>query len=121
MIEPANTLWGRFIYKNFHHEPFDERGGWQIPETGPMSGANGALPWIVFERDRKKFWNSFPDLEIEKVIYHTPLRYMVSGGVSFRSLVPGFAFGFFTAVDRMLSSLSKELSMFMTIVITKKK
>jgi SAM-dependent methyltransferase len=119
MIEPANSWWGGLIYKNLHHEPFDEKGGWQIPATGPMSGANGALPWIVFERDADIFRNSFPDLKIEQITYHTPLRYLLSGGVSFNSIVPGFTFGFFKIIDRLLCGLSKELSMFMTIKIVK--
>jgi len=28
MIEPANTLFSRFIYKNFHHEAFDTKSNW---------------------------------------------------------------------------------------------
>jgi len=32
MIEPANSWWGRFIYKNFHHEPFNPEGNWIIPD-----------------------------------------------------------------------------------------
>ncbi|MBK8443443.1 MAG: hypothetical protein IPL35_08515 [Sphingobacteriales bacterium] len=52
MSEPANTAWGRFFYQNFHHEPFQpEAASWEIPSTGPLSGANGALPWIIFKRD----------------------------------------------------------------------
>ncbi len=119
MIEPANSWWGRIIYKNFHHEPFDEKGGWQIPESGPMSGANGALPWIVFERDIELFNKEFPELKIESTNYHTPLRYLLSGGVSYKSFLPGFTFGFFTFIDRLLSSLTKQLSMFVTICIIK--
>jgi hypothetical protein len=120
MIEPAGSIWGRFIYKKFHHEPFDEKSDWKIPDTGPMSGANGALPWIVFERDASVFSSRFPDLRIEKISYHTPLRYLISGGVSFRSLVPAWSFGFFSWLDKFLSFVSKECSMFMTIRIVKK-
>jgi SAM-dependent methyltransferase len=120
MIEPANSFWSRLIYKNLHHEPFDEKGGWQIPEAGPMSGANGALPWIVFERDANIFNSRFPDLKIEQISYHTPLRYLLSGGVSFKSFFPEFSFGFFTLIDRLLSTLSKSFSMFVTIKIVKK-
>ena len=43
--------------KNFHHETFNPEGDWKIPGTGPMSDANGALPFIVFERDKEKFEN----------------------------------------------------------------
>jgi len=28
---------------------------WTFPDSGPLSGANGALPWIVFQRDRQEF------------------------------------------------------------------
>ena len=69
MIEPANSCWGRFIYKNFHHEPFDPAGDWSFPLSGPMSGANGALPWIVFERDQKRFRNDFSGFEMSKIKY----------------------------------------------------
>ncbi|MBN2523495.1 MAG: methyltransferase domain-containing protein [Bacteroidales bacterium] len=120
MIEPANSAWGRFIYKNFHHEPFDENGEWTIPGTGPMSGANGALPWIVFRRDVSLFADRFPDLKIESITYHTPLRYLLSGGVAYKAPFPGWSFGFFTLLDRVLLSLSQELSMFMTIRIVKR-
>jgi len=120
MIEPANSWWGRLIYKNFHHEPFDEKGSWQIPSTGPMSGANGALPWIVFMRDRERFAKEFPGLRIEKISRHTPLRYLLSGGVSFRSLVPSWSFGFFRAIDKILAGISGQFSMFMTVVVVKR-
>lgn len=119
MIEPANSLWGRFIYKNFHHEPFEPGAGWTIPPSGPLSGANGALPWIVFERDKKLFKSNFQNLEILEFHYHTPLRYLVSGGVSFKQLVPDFSYGFFTFFDKFLSSLSRQISMFITIKIRK--
>ncbi len=119
MIEPANSLWGRFIYKSFHHEPFNPEGSWSIPSTGPLSGANGALPWIVFERDSKKFTALFPQLKVIKTKYHTPLRYLLSGGVSCRQMVPSFTFSFFTILDSFLSFISKELSMFTSIKIEK--
>lgn len=32
MIEPANTLWSRFIYTNFHHELFDPYARWCCPK-----------------------------------------------------------------------------------------
>jgi SAM-dependent methyltransferase len=119
MIEPANSLWGRFIFSNLHHEPFNTNGNWQIPDSGPLSGANISLPWIVFIRDKAIFNKKFPKLEIEEITFHTPLRYLLSGGVSFKSLVPDISFPFFRGIDNFLVSLSKQLSMFMTIKIKK--
>lgn len=119
MNEPANSTWGRFIYQNFHHEPFEPKGTWEIPATGPLSGANGALPWIIFERDRKQFEEQFPSLKIESIKYHTPLRYLLSGGVSKRQLAPNFSYGLVKGFENFLLSLSKQLSMFVTIEITR--
>ncbi len=119
MVEPANSIWGRFIYKNFHHEPFDTKGGWTIPESGPLTGANGALPWIVFVRDFKRFQSKFPELKLNSIKYHTPLRYLLSGGVSYKGISSGSVFPLFGFLDNQLSTLSKQISMFMTIEVEK--
>ncbi len=119
MIEPANSLWGRFIYKNFHHEPFDTKGTWTIPSKGPLSGANGALPWIVFERDRQLFIEKFPNLRIETINYRNPLLYLLSGGVSYRQLLPDFMFPIINKIDFLLPRLFKQISMFQLIKITR--
>jgi len=119
MIEPANSIWGRFIYKNFHHEPFELNAGWDIPQKGPLSGANGALPWIVFERDRDRLISLFPNLMVQSIKYHTPLMYLISGGVSYKQLTPNFLYLFFRILDKLLSKISKHFSMFVTIVIQK--
>lgn len=121
MSEPCNSAWGRFIYTRFHHETFNPEGDWTIPGTGPMSDANGALPYIVFERDKDVFTRHFPELQILVNQKHTPLRYLLSGGVSMKSLVPSFSFGFFTFAEKILSPFSGWFSMFQRIVIEKKK
>ena len=119
MIEPANSLWGRFIYKNFHHEPFDINGGWTFPEKGPLSGANGALPWIVFERDKLIFKNKYPNFVLETINFRNPLLYLTSGGISFRQLLPDFMFPIVAKIDQLLPKVSKQFSMFQLIKITK--
>jgi len=119
MIEPANSWLGRLIYKNFHHEPFDEKGGWEIQSTGPLSGSNQALPYIYFERDYKKFQADFPDLSVKTITYHTPLMYVLSGGVSRKALVPNPLYGFFKIIEKFLSPLSRQTGLFQTIIIEK--
>lgn len=119
MVEPANSAWGRFIYQNFHHEPFEPAGDWTIPSTGPMSGANGALPWIVFERDRNRLKKAFPQLGVSSITYHTPLRYLLSGGVSRRSLVPQASFEWVTTLEKLGKPAAKWFSMFQTIELVK--
>jgi SAM-dependent methyltransferase len=119
MSEPANTLWGRFIYKNFHHEPFNPEGDWFIPQSGPMSGSNQALPYIVFERDREKFEKEFPHLKILEIKYHTPMRYLLSGGVSKKQMVPDFTFSILKSLEKFSLIISKHFAMFETIIIEK--
>ncbi|HEX3007759.1 MAG TPA: class I SAM-dependent methyltransferase [Bacteroidales bacterium] len=119
MIEPANSLWGRFIYKNFHHEPFNIAGDWTIPERGPLSGANGALPWIVFIRDYNIYQSKFPQLKLESTKFINPFLYLVSGGVSRKQMIPGFLLPLVAKLDNILPRISKELSMFMVVSISK--
>ncbi len=120
MIEPSNTRWGHFIYTRFHHEPFDPGGGWKIPESGPLSGANGALPWIVFSRDREKFKSLFPLLKIENISFCNPILYLFSGGLSYRQILPDFMYPAVAAIDRLLIKLSTEMGMFQAISLVKK-
>ncbi len=119
MIEPANTLWARFIYKNFHHELFDEQAQWQLNGTGPLSNANGAIPWIIFSRDREVFEKEFPSLRIVAIHNHTPLRYLLSGGLTLHQLVPSFSYSLIKAIEYALSPLSIWLGMFQTIKLEK--
>ena len=119
MIEPANTPLSRYIYKNFHHEPFDERAGWELEQTGRLSQANCAMPWIIFTRDRKIFEKEFPFLKIVKMRNHTPLRYLLSGGLTLRQLMPSFTYTPIKCIEYLLFPLNNLLGMFQTIVLQK--
>ncbi len=113
MIEPWVSTWSRPIYKHLHHEPFHpDAEGWSFPDTGPLSGANGALPWIIFQRDRRKFESDFPELSIQGVQPFIPFRYLVSGGVSMRQLMPAATFGFWRRLESLLSPWPDRWSMF---------
>jgi len=120
MVEPANTAWGRFVYKHLHHEPFEpDQESWELEERGRMTTANDALPWIVFCRDRDKFEKEFPDLKIDFVTPYMPIRYLLSGGVSFPQLLPSFCYPIINTLEKSFSRLHKYLGMFMKISITK--
>jgi SAM-dependent methyltransferase len=119
MIEPANTLWSRFIFKNFHHELFDTSAEWEMNKTGPLSDANGALAWIIFQRDRKLFESEFKDLKITSIDFHTPFRYILSGGLTYRQLLPAFMYGFVDFLEFCLRPLNGWLGMFETVVLEK--
>lgn len=116
MIEPGNSPFSRFIYKRFHHEMFDEKRDWFFPQTGPLSGSNQALPYIVFKRDRKIFEEEFPAFKVESVNLHTGLRYLVSGGLSRSPMLPGFMFGVLKFAESLAPGL---IGMFQTVVVKK--
>lgn len=118
MVEPWVTSWSRFVYGHFHNEPFrPEAPDWTFPIAGPLSGANVAVPWIVFVRDRARFESEFPMLFIEKIRPFLPFRYLLSGGVGMRSLMPGFTYGGWAALERVLDSQMESLGMFAFISV----
>ncbi|MBI2423726.1 MAG: methyltransferase domain-containing protein [Candidatus Hydrogenedentes bacterium] len=115
MIEPYNTPWSRIVWKRLHHEAFEVEAGWELPGSTPLSTANGALPWIVFERDRALFDQNFPQLRVTHLRPFMPLSYLLSGGVSMRSLAPGF----FYPAWRPVESLLDRLGLFAEIHLTR--
>ncbi len=113
MIEPWVTSWSRFIYRHFHHEPFlPQATDWGFTTSGPLSGANMAIPWIVFERDRERFEEEFPELMVEKIRPIMPFRYLVSGGVTMRSLMPGSSEKAWRGLERVLEPQMGHLGLF---------
>jgi SAM-dependent methyltransferase len=120
MIEPAHSIWSRFIYQTFHHEPFDPTGPREIKAGNPLSHSNQALPYIYFERDLELFSSAFPLLRIKSIEYHSPLIYLFSGGVSRPALLPYFMYGGIRFMERLLYPLRKQLGMFCTIILEKK-
>lgn len=118
MIEPWVTSWSRIVYSHFHHEPFEPHASaWEIPATGHLSGANGALPWIVFDRDFAQFQKEFPAWRLKSVQPMMPFRYLLSGGVSMRSLMPGWAHGGWRATENLLRPWMKTWGMFAFLVL----
>jgi len=118
MIEPWVSPWSRLIYSRLHHEPFfpDERE-WESPTSGPLRGANVALPWILFHRDRERFENEMPQWRIRSIEPLMPLRYLVSGGVSKGTLVPAWSFPLWRALEAALAPWRRHLAMFAAIVL----
>jgi SAM-dependent methyltransferase len=116
MVEPWVSPWSNLIYTHLHHEPFEpEVEQWDFPAKGPLSDANGALPWIVFDRDRKRFEEEFPHLKIKEVRPMMPFRYLVSGGVSMRALMPGWTTPLWKTIEKACEPQMKRLAMFSLI------
>jgi SAM-dependent methyltransferase len=93
LIDPYyGTIARRFYKKIFDQETFDmTQKEWSNSALGFMNGANQALSYIVFIRDRKEFEKRYPGLEI---VYQKPLnnymRYLLSGGLNFRQVLASF-------------------------------
>ena len=120
-IEPWNSEWSRLIYTRLHHEVFDpEAKSWEFASSGPLSGANGALPWIIFHRDRKRFEQDFPIWRVERIELLTPFAYLLSGGISLRPLMPAMSFRAVQWFESLLSQLMPHLAMFAHIVLVRK-
>ena len=119
MTEPANSSLARFIYKRFHHEPFDEKGQREIKAGNPLSNSNQALPYIYFERDLDLFKKDFPSLKINSINYPSPFSYIISGGVSRSAMLPFFMYNFVKGIEWLFSPFFKQIGLFCTIEIEK--
>ena len=118
MIEPWITFWSHLIYKLLHHEATDtSQRGWDFKSSGPLSGANQALPWIIFQRDRILFKHQFSHLRIEAVRPHTPLRYLASGGLSHKATAPLSWYAPLVRMETRAQPLRRGFSMFATIIL----
>ncbi len=119
--EPANTILSRFFYMAFHHEAFcPSVEEWEFADTGPFSGSNQALPWIIFHRDRPQFELEFPSLDMVHSEKHTWLRYFLSGGVTMRQMAPDFVFKPLQHVEAWLSWCLPWVALSETYVIRKR-
>lgn len=119
LVEPYVSAWSRRIVRPVHHEPWEEGAAWELPPGGPLSAANMAMPWAIFFRDRAAYDAEFPELPVERIALHTTLLYLFSGGVSMRSLLPGFLFGAARRLDGIAGPKRSTASM-MTVELVRR-
>jgi SAM-dependent methyltransferase len=118
MIEPWNSTWSRFVYTHLHHEHFEPHAKqWELPRGAPLSSANGALPWMLFERDRALFEDQFPDWQVAAIRLGMPFRYLLSGGMSLRSLMPVATFPLWRGLEQLLQPWMRTWAMFAEITL----
>ena len=124
LIEPYYGLLARPFYRNLHKsEHFNpEQEKWEAASgMGVMSNANQALSYIVFVRDRAQFEQEFPELEIVKISpLQNYLRYLLSGGLNFRQLVPDSFEGAVRIVEKLLYPVSSATGLHYQVVLRKK-
>lgn len=122
MIEPWHTPWSSFVYRRLHHEPFlPDVPDWIAPAGGPLSGANGALPWIILARDRQRFLREYPHLEIRRIEPLMPVSYLLSGGISRRAFVPAAVVSACIRAERAFGGLARSQAMFAAILIERRR
>ena len=108
------------ILRFLHHEPMDRKAvSWSFRSHDPLFGANGALAWIVFRRDSRKFESLFPKLSLLRYEPHTPLRYWWMGGLKSWCLLPSWMFAWATRVDQALCRIWSALGSFVDIEIVR--
>ncbi len=120
IIDQYRGWFSNIIYKYLHHEPYvPDASVWNFQTSGPLSGANGALCWIIFFRDRILFEKRYPSLKIVNISPNTPLRYWLSGGLKQWNLLPGSFFRTSTELDRLLSNIFPDTCSFVDVEIQK--
>jgi len=117
LIEPWSNRLADFIYRRFHPEPFDKGAGWITFGAGPMTRANGALPWIVFERDQQLLAERYPALTVTTLRQLMPISYLVSGGARSRIGMPGVFYNTVRKVERIFERRGMGLS---ALIVVKK-
>lgn len=120
MVEPWVTRWSRLAYRWLHHEPFDPLVvGWELPTGGPLSSANGALPWILFVRDRARFERELPQWRVRSIRPMMPVRYLLSGGISLRLSLPSWTYRACRALEAA-GPWSARCAMFALVVLERR-
>lgn len=122
LLEPYHGPLATLLYPRlFHTEGFDKTyPSWQAPTVGPMNGANQALSYIVFVRDRALFEKQFPHLQIvADIACGNYVRYLASGGLNFRQLCPGWVEPILTSIEWALSPFRHQFALHHVIVIKK--
>jgi SAM-dependent methyltransferase len=120
LLEPYHGPFASVVYPRlFASEDFDKRSpDWETLQHGPMSGANQALSFVVFVRDRARFERSHPGLVIAA---QKPLgnyaRYLASGGLNFRQLLPDVTIGALRAAERLAAPLARWLALHHIVVL----
>jgi SAM-dependent methyltransferase len=120
LIEPYYGPVASVVFKRlFASEDFDKTmPGWRNDAIGPMQGANQALSYIVFKRDRALFDRELPGLElVETFPLGNYLRYLLSGGLNFRALVPGFTEPLLRALEAALAPARRTLALHYIVVL----
>lgn len=89
IIDPYWGFLARFVYKYIHQEKYDAHSPtWSFDSSSPWD-SNQALSFLILRRDRDRLKQQWPYLKVEE---HCPLlgpSFLLSGGISRRTPIPG--------------------------------
>ena len=123
LIEPYYGPVASMLFQRvFTTESFDpDQAAWETPTHGPMAGANQALSYVVLVRDARRFASRFPELRIvERRPLTNWLRYLLSGGLNFRTLAPVRSDPVLRGMETVLSPAARWLALHHLIVLRKR-
>tara|TARA_B110000259_G_C14024083_1_gene404043 strand:- start:973 stop:1767 length:795 start_codon:yes stop_codon:yes gene_type:complete len=122
LLDPYYGPFASFLFKRlFRTEGFDKSFPlWETPVSGPMNGANQALSYIVFVRDRAEYERKHPTLKIvHEQRLGNYLKYIISGGLNFRQLLPDAMTDVVNVTEKLLWPFNRWLGLHHIIVIRK--
>lgn len=125
LIEPHNGFCSALLHRHLHTDEsfLPDAKNWNTTDiAGPLSGANQALAHIVFQRDIVRFNSLYGEtLEVVHQGYVlNALRYLISGGLNFRQLLPSVFEPLLCALEYASKPLARYVSLHQVIVIRKR-
>jgi SAM-dependent methyltransferase len=122
LVDPYFGPVASLVFKQlFASEHFDKSGPAVVDHGGPMSNANQALSYVVFRREIATFDQKFPNLELVSMEpIGNYLRYLISGGVNFRQLLPDVSIPALKLMESALWPLRHTLALHHIIVVRKR-
>lgn len=102
MIEPWITPLSYYIYRYLHQEDcsLDWRPGDQLGDEKDPFDANGALPYLIFDRYRDEVQQRIPNLRVTRVERFSLFAYLLSFGFKPISLLPNQLYPAVRAFER---------------------
>jgi SAM-dependent methyltransferase len=89
IFEPYWGLLAKFVYRFLHQEQFDQNTDtWSFQSMSPWD-SNQALSYLLLRRDRAQFEREYPFFEIREHKVLVGPSFLISGGVSRRTIVSG--------------------------------
>ncbi len=123
LIEPHNGFISKLLHKNMHKDEYFDTDikNWNTKKSGPLSNANQALSHNVFERDiyifKKKYGSNLKIIHKQYEI--NGLRYIFSGGLNFKQILPSFFIPILYLIEKIIQPFAKIWTPYRMIAIKK--